>query len=192
MRWIWLGLTAITAFAPRAVGAQAALGVESSEASQAAEQVGHWAPLIGNWTIVFEALDTAGAVQATFDGEWNFRYVAGGTAVQDAFFLPPRDVAVDSETRRFVGTGLRVVDPETGVWSALWTDGNAPGPEHWEGTSVPGKISFHRVDGDRTIRTEFRIDEEGRLRWEQREGTSGATLEVTQRVMGHRRPARGT
>jgi len=187
MRWTWSGLTVMTALAPAVAGAQEkALGVEASEISQAATHVGHWAPFIGDWTIVFEALDTSAAVQAAFDGEWNFRYVAGGTGIQDAFFLPPRDVAVASDSRRFVGTGLRVVDPETGDWTALWTDANAPGPELWEGTSEPGRISFHRIEGDRTIRTEFRVDGAGRLRWEQWEGASGETLVMTQRVTGHR------
>lgn len=162
------------------------LGIESTGSAGSIPHLDHWRDLIGDWLITFEELDREGAVLETYQGEWNFHYVLSGRAVQDVFFLPPRSVALDDETNRFSGSALRVFDPEIGAWVAAWADSNAQGLEHWVGVSVPGVITFYRFEGAKRVEVEYRIDEQGEFRWEQREGSAGGPIVVTQRVRGKR------
>lgn len=168
------------------VAGDRSLGIEAATASADAAAVADWDPLIGDWLIVFEQLGSDGQVEASFEGEWNFHYVLGGTGVQDVFFLPRRTVSLPEGATRFEGTGLRVFDPTTRQWQATWADTNAQGFESWSGTSEPGRIRFWRsVDGAR-VEVEYRLLESGEFLWEQREAGLDGKLTVTQRVRGKR------
>ena len=76
--------------------------------------------LIGSWAGHYRDRDETGAVE---EGpmEVHFGWVLDGRAVQDTFIAPPRGVAAPANSeRRTYGTTIRVFDPKTESWLAVW------------------------------------------------------------------------
>lgn len=160
------------------------LGIVADQPKQ--EKLADLEDLIGDWNIKVETFDADGSVSGTFDGEWNFYYILGGTAVQDVFFLPPRSVSLPDESARFIGTGLRTFNPEANAWEASWVDSGSRATERWAGTSSQGEVVFTREAEGVVHRSSYRV-EAGRLYWEQSESRDGGrSWTLTQTAVGER------
>ena len=120
-------LTAATSSVFRATPAQspASQGLAATLlASGPHPSLGHHADtfgrLIGSWAGHYRDRDETGAVE---EGpmEVHFGWVLDGRAVQDTFIAPPRGVAAPANSeRRTYGTTIRVFDPKTESWLAVW------------------------------------------------------------------------
>jgi hypothetical protein len=84
-----------------------------------------FAPFIGDWNLIVQWFDETGHGDRTERGEWSFRWVLEGRAVQDVWIVPPRrDRSAHSALYEY-GTSLRFFDKELGAWQSSWI-----GPMH--------------------------------------------------------------
>ena len=84
-------------------------------------EVTHWKTMIGNWLTTEESLkpDGSGWIESV-GAEWNFYTTLDGWAIQDDYFSPPRTVDIEQESKRQVGTNLRVFDKDKNQWLMAW------------------------------------------------------------------------
>jgi hypothetical protein len=78
--------------------------------------------LIGDWDVDIVDLDL-GSTPRRSRGEWYFRWVLEGRAVQDVFIAPvrgERDEPLPPGSR--YGTTIRMYDPKADVWHLTWVN----------------------------------------------------------------------
>ncbi len=122
------------------------LGLLSSEMNiNASETTKDWGKLVGNWNIVFEAVDESGKVQQSFEAEWNWFYILDGYAIQDVFILPPRNLAKKTDSP-FYGVGVRIFDEDTNKWQSVWVDTSNKKLEFREATSTAEQITMYQTN----------------------------------------------
>ena len=114
-----------------------------------------YARVIGSWTGEVHNHIVAGAPAASI--EVHFAWVLDGRAVQDTWITPSRAdrAAGASAAMTWFGTTLRVFDPTSESWRALWWDPEAGHRIELDGRRVGDDIVQVGRRGDRTIRWTF-------------------------------------
>jgi len=94
----------------------------SPEASMAG-QLQLYGQFVGDWDVVATSYLEGGEVRVR-KGEWNFRWVLEGRAVQDMFIVPARGArsAPGSGRKESYGTTLRIYDPQRQAWEITYVD----------------------------------------------------------------------
>lgn len=133
----------------------------------APDETVHWGKLVGNWDIVFEAINEKGEVTQSFDGEWNWFYTLNGHAIQDVFILPPRSSGSDPSTL-FYGTGIKIYNSESKKWQSCWVDTSDKKLGLREAISTDEKIILYetKANGEKTKITYFDM-KENTFSWQQ-------------------------
>jgi hypothetical protein len=91
----------------------------SSPHASMVEQLRLYGQFVGDWDVVATAyIEDA---TRTRRGEWNFRWVLEGRAVQDMFIVPARG-ARSSDQKQSYGTTLRMYDPQRDSWEITYVD----------------------------------------------------------------------
>jgi hypothetical protein len=88
-----------------------------------AGQLRLYGQFVGDWDLVATNYSAGGAA-TTRRGEWNFRWVLEGRAVQDVFIVPARGAREDagSAGKQSYGTTLRFYDPQRDLWEITYVD----------------------------------------------------------------------
>ena len=78
--------------------------------------------LIGDWEVEVYDYGPQGSKHVS-RGEWHFRWVLEGRAVQDVWIVPKRSerkASTSPEEANRYGTTLRIYDPQLEVWHVFW------------------------------------------------------------------------
>ena len=126
-----------------------------------------YARLIGSWTGEVHNHMVPGP-PAVASVEVHFAWVLDGRAVQDTWITPSRaDRAAGRDAAlHWFGTTLRVFEPATESWRALWWDPEAGFRIELEGRRVGDDIVQLGTRGDRIIRWAFTRITAGALLWQ--------------------------
>ena len=99
-------------------------GLLASEPQAAlATQLRLYGQFVGDWDLLATKYSVEG-VATSNRGEWNFRWVLEGRAVQDVFIVPARgarDNAMPGKKQSY-GTTLRIYDPQRDLWEITYVD----------------------------------------------------------------------
>lgn len=95
----------------------------SAPLSAMAEQLHLYGQFIGDWDLLVTQYLPDGTTTSR-RGEWNFRWVLEGRAVQDMFIVPARGDRgrAPPDKKESYGTTLRIYDPERDSWEITYVD----------------------------------------------------------------------
>lgn len=126
-----------------------------------------YARVIGSWTGEVRN-HMAGGAPPVASIEVHFAWVLDGRAVQDTWITPSRADRAAGQTApmHWFGTTLRVFDPKSESWRALWWDPEAGFRIELEGRRVGDDIVQIGRRGDLTIRWTFSRIAAGSLLWQ--------------------------
>jgi hypothetical protein len=86
----------------------------------AAEKLMLYGQFVGDWEFDYNSTAPDGSKYAA-KGEWNFRWVLEGLAIQDTWILPLRSERIKTGTAADeYGTTLRFYDPKIDAWRVVW------------------------------------------------------------------------
>jgi hypothetical protein len=151
-----------------------------------AEQLAHFAPLIGSWSLEVDDIEPDGTVH-TRDGEWHFAWALDGRAVVDVWISPARTTRATEGVDGEWGMSVRFYDPDRGAFRSTW---HGPG----RGWVIPfvghPTTDGLRLDGERDgvpVRWTFSELSAESFRWQAEEGEpDGAGMRVRQRFRAQR------
>jgi hypothetical protein len=98
------------------------LGALFSEAPHEAlaDKLRLFGQFVGDWEFDFAGFTSDGSHQIGV-GEWHFRWVLGGRAVQDVWIIPKRsERSKPNAPKGEYGTTLRFYDPNIDAWRVAW------------------------------------------------------------------------
>ncbi len=117
--------------------------------SEAPAELNHWDKMIGKWRTTEEGLKPDGSGWQPSNGaDWHFYYTLNGWAVQDEYYSPPLDTAVEDPNKRQMGTNIRIFDPETKQWIMAWATKAGKRVDIYSATSTDKKIVMLGRPGD--------------------------------------------
>ncbi len=97
---------------------------------------------VGDWDVESVIVQRSGARVAN-NGEWHFRWILEGTAIQDVFLL------YDADARSMpvsYGTTLRTYDPQQNVWRVAYMSGSARSIRTFQARRVGDQIVMNSAD----------------------------------------------
>ncbi len=94
--------------------------------------------LIGNWKIQDWQLQKNGEWQEQAGATWSFFAIQGGTAIRDEW----KSNTSDSQTTPGFGSQLRVYNPWSKSWSAVWLSSRTRSLEYYTGNETETEVSF--------------------------------------------------
>jgi hypothetical protein len=122
---------------------------------------------VGDWDVVATTYTENGTARVRH-GEWNFRWILEGRAVQDMFIVPARGARGGSTSgeKQSYGTTLRMYDPQRDSWEIIYVDPAYAAVFRLTARFVDGEIMQSGVDSDgRAYRWVFFDIEPDSFRW---------------------------
>lgn len=175
--------------AARAADSFADWGLQSSERhADAPSELDVFGRLVGDWDVEFRRYDAEGRVEIS-PGEWRFRWVLDGWAVQDVLYAPPRGPrGSDGEEPRVVGTGVRMYDSYAAGWRVVWVSGQY-GMGIFKGRLEGDEIVMMGADNnDQPLRWAFEEITPETFLWTQRSMVEGRDKPMlTLEILGRRK-----
>jgi hypothetical protein len=117
---VWLAL--VFAISTSASGSADVRGLNAAgPAPAAAEKLKLYGQFIGDWEFDYIGTNPDNS-KVTGKGEWNFRWVLEGKAIQDTWILPLRSQRQKTgEPADEYGTTLRIYDSRIDAWRVVWS-----------------------------------------------------------------------
>lgn len=145
---------------------------------------------VGDWHFRSEIYRSDGSIKHG-NGEWSFRWILSGRAIQDVWQLEAESPA---KGRRYaeIGTTLRLFDAQKNVWHVVWMASVHPAVEVFTASTVGQDIVLRGKDPDGSI-TEWSFQHIGRdsFEWFARSSSDeGRTWRTEQRMWVSRDGAR--
>ena len=122
--------------------------LSSAPNAELAEHLQLYGQFVGDWDVVATAFPV-GKPPVTKRGEWNFRWVLEGRAIQDMFIVPARGARnAAAAKKQSYGTTLRYYDPASGAWEITYIDPTYPALFRLTARLENGEIVQNGVDAD--------------------------------------------
>ncbi len=123
--------------------------------------------LVGCWRVRVVDYHEDGTKFET-EGEWHFRWVMEGRAIQDVLIVPARKLRSPqpSKERNRYGTTMRIYDPSIDAWRITWINPVTTTINHLIGKKVNDDIIHEGKDNDGAlIRWSFREIHDDSFHW---------------------------
>ena len=126
-----------------------------------------WGKLVENWDVRWE-YQPPGENKTSGDAEWHFAYILGGYGIQDVWISPARILPLDPLQERYIGTNIRVFNPQENKWLIRWTNNRFKHFAEYEAFAEGDQIVMIPVgDASHSERIYFFDIEERSFKWRQ-------------------------
>jgi hypothetical protein len=140
---------------------------------------------VGDWN-VDSVIIQQGDVRIRNKGEWHFRWILDGTAVQDVFQLHDVDGNRGSPPSSY-GTTVRVYDSQKDLWHVAYVSGTAHSIRRFEARRVGDEIVMDSADSGPRYRWVFSQIHEDSFHWRSEGSPDNGTTWIANQEMTVRR-----
>jgi hypothetical protein len=145
------------------------------------DQLRLFGQFIGDWE-VDSIIIQQGGVRIRNKGEWHFRWILGGTAIQDVFQLHKGDGNRGSPPSS-CGTTLRVYDSQKDLWHVAYVSGTAHSVQTFEARRVGDEIVMGSADSGPRFRWVFSQIHEDSFHWRSEGSPDNGTTWIANQEM---------
>ena len=177
MAFLWPGVAA-------AAPAGELPGLVAAVPAAHGKELADFGRLVGSWDLDV-VLHLGDGRTERRPGEWHFRWILDGRAIQDVLRVPG---AGPSDPPIGYGTAIRAWDPELDAWRVTWVNGFGDGTTSFLASAVGGEVVMESLGEEEILRWTFSRITPTAFHWRAaRSPDGGRTWVVAQELDARRR-----